>query len=193
MPFLEMDTAAGKKRKRSTKALKPSKSQQPKEATTQESRIVDLESQILESRKHYNNIVTLISLAKESDDAAILANVALCRVYCRFLAAGNLNKNKDTTEAEALIVQWLRERLNEYVGVLLGLLGSEATEGAALMLLMRLVKEEVNHRGHIAWSKGIFGRLINVLLAHGQSVHEFEVTYFKPYADVRFYTLELAL
>jgi U3 small nucleolar RNA-associated protein 19 len=191
MPYLEMDTTAGKKRKRPAKALKPSKSQQPKEALNHESRIVELESQILKSRKHYNNIATLISLAKESSEATLLVNIALCRVYCRFLAAGNLSTSKETTGAEAVIVQWLRARLNEYVDILLELLRSESTGVTALTLLMRLVKEEVNQRGHMAWSQGIFGKATGVLLSSGEVLSEFEVKYFNPYADVRFHTLEL--
>src|SRR5690242_8603547 len=54
-----------------------------------------LEIEILESRKHYNNLATLISLAEKLDDniaTALSAAEALCRSFIRLLASGNLVK-----------------------------------------------------------------------------------------------------
>ena len=83
-----------------------------------QARILQLEAQILESRRHYNNIATLVQLAKHSepeDEAPILAAVALCRVFSRLLATGDMVKSKGMGEAEAVIVSWLKERYREYL------------------------------------------------------------------------------
>jgi U3 small nucleolar RNA-associated protein 19 len=200
MPFLEMDTASSKKRKRSDgekrpKAKKPSKAQN-EETESQESQILQLEAQVLESRKHYNNIVTLISIAKENIEASLLASVSLCRVYCRLYTAGNLAKSKDTTESELVIILWLKARLNEYVELLLEFLESDSpgTQTTALTLLMRLVKEEVNQQGPSMWGKGIFSRALHILLSSESESddlrQEFRTKYFNNWDDVRFYTLD---
>ncbi|KAF2417424.1 CBF-domain-containing protein [Tothia fuscella] len=196
MPYLEMDSTAGKKRKRASKPTRPAAKAQSKQVGNQEIRVLELENQIFESRKHYNNIVTLLSTAKESSDAGILSCVALCRVYARLYASGSMRKSKakakGMSEAEVVIVQWLTERLNEYVDLLLDLLGGEASGLTALTLLMRLVREEVNQRGQNAWTHGTFAKVVHsVLNGHLALRQEFEGKYFSEYADIRFHTLGL--
>src|SRR5262245_7011502 len=76
-------------------------------------RIQELESQISESRKYYNNIVTLISMFNDVDSVEspnMAVGLSLCRVFCRLFAAGHLNKPKDATEQDLILVSWLRER-----------------------------------------------------------------------------------
>lgn len=87
--------------------------------------IQELEDQIAESRKYYNNIVTLLSkLDDASTDKAgkkALA-VSLCRVFCRLLAGGQLNPPKSAAENETILVAWLKERYQEYKTALVGIL-----------------------------------------------------------------------
>lgn len=87
--------------------------------------IQELEDQIAESRKYYNNIVTLLSkLDDASTDKAgrkALA-VSLCRVFCRLLAGGQLNPSKSAAESETILVAWLKERYQEYKTALVGIL-----------------------------------------------------------------------
>jgi len=199
MPFLEMETASSKKRKRADGEKRPKSKKTSKirseETESQEAQILQLEAQILESRKHYNNIVTLISIATENTEASLLASVSLCRVYCRLYAAGTLAKSKGTAESELVIIEWLKARLNEYVELLLELLRNDAagTQSTALTLMMRLVKEEVNQQGPILWEKGIFSRVLHVVLnSHIEELrHEFRTSYFDDWDDVRFYTLDM--
>jgi U3 small nucleolar RNA-associated protein 19 len=198
MPFLEMDTASSKKRKRADGEKRPKSKKTSKlrseESDDQESKILLLEAQILESRKHYNNIVALISIAKEHTDASLLACVSLCRVYCRLYAAGNMAKSKGATEEELVIIQWLKTRLSEYVELLLDLLQDDASEvqTTALTLLMRLVKEEVNQQGPLVWEKGIFSRTLHAVLNSDSEDlrHEFRTKYYDSWDDVRFHTLD---
>jgi U3 small nucleolar RNA-associated protein 19 len=198
MPFLEMDTISSKKRKRADEEKRPKSKKASKipieEKDTREDEVLKLEAEILESRKHYNNIVNLISIAKENAEASLLASVALCRVYCRLYAAGSLAKSKSTTEPELVIIQWLKARLNEYIDLLIDLLRDEAsgTQTTALTLLMRLVKEEVNQQGPLVWEKGIFSRALRIVLSSDSEDlrHEFRTKYFDDWDDFRFHTLD---
>jgi len=194
MPYIEPAATAGKKRKRETKTS-TAKSSARKENDSQ-ARILLLETQILESRQHYNNIATLLSILKKQGDAAdetdILAAVALCRVFCRLMAAGSFVESKGSLETELVITQWLKERYREYTETILGLLcgsGSEKYGSTCLTLLMRLVKEESAHLGHEgAWKpSGLFEHVVSsVLSADNDAVREeFLAKFVNEYDDIR--------
>lgn len=195
MPFLEVDTAAGKKRKRPEKDGQKTKSKKTAKASShdtddQEERILQLEAQVLESRKHYNNIAALLSLAKSGSDTSVLARVAICRIYCRLLAAGSLKVIGGAAESELVIVRWLKARLDEYLELVLA---ASQLNSTTLTLVMRLVKEEIKEEGTSAWENGIFPRLTQALLTSGSSTEalraEYNLKYFQEYDDVRFQTL----
>lgn len=87
--------------------------------------ILELEDQISQSRKYYNNIATLISMlsAEESGQQPnLLAAVSLCRVFSRLIAGGNLTDSSRAAENEKIIVAWLKERYQEYQRALLAIL-----------------------------------------------------------------------
>lgn len=85
--------------------------------------ILELEDQISQSRKYYNNIATLISMVNaDSPQPNVLAAVSLCRVFSRLIAGGNLTESNRTAENEKIIVAWLKERYQEYQRALLGIL-----------------------------------------------------------------------
>ncbi|KAJ4307940.1 Maturation and nuclear export of 40S ribosomal subunits interacting protein [Neodidymelliopsis sp. IMI 364377] len=161
--------------------------------------ILHLEAQILESRRHYNNIATLLQRCNASHpaaDAPILAAVALCRVFSRLLAAGDMVKSKGMGDAEALVVSWLKERYREFVDtLLLSFLRSDnpAKQSVALTLLMRLVKEESKATKDYNLTKGPLSRLVEALLflPHGDANRdEFAEKYFKHFDDVRFHAFK---
>lgn len=194
MPYIEPVATTGKKRKRDVKAS----AAKPKviEEDDPQARILLLETQILESRQHYNNIATLLTILKgqgdASDEANVLAAVALCRVYCRLMAAGNLSGGRGISETERVITQWLKERYREYTEVILELSrggDSEEYGSTCLTLLMRLVKEETVHLGcESAWkSSGLFERLVfSVLDADNDAIREeFVDKFVNRYADIR--------
>lgn len=89
----------------------------------EQAKIEELEAQISESRKYYNNIATLLSMLNVNNDSAETPNlavaVALCRVFCRLIAGGNLQLPSKSSEQEQIIVGWLKERLQEYQNALL--------------------------------------------------------------------------
>lgn len=87
--------------------------------------ILELEDQISQSRKYYNNIATLISMLnadKPGQEPNLLAAVSLCRVFSRLIAGGNLTDSNRAAENEKIIVAWLKERYQEYQRALLAIL-----------------------------------------------------------------------
>lgn len=189
----ERREAKSKKRQKSPAADSADEEQHDVQAE-----ILQLEAQILESRRHYNNIAALLQLTKKTptDDAPVLAAVALCRVFSRLLAAGDMVKSKGMGEAEATVVAWLRERYREFLDVLLQRFlrsDSPAQQSVALTLLMRLVKEESKATPDYNLKNGPLTRLIEALLflPHDDANRdEFAEKFFKPFDDVRSHTFK---
>ncbi|KAJ4288200.1 Maturation and nuclear export of 40S ribosomal subunits interacting protein [Kalmusia sp. IMI 367209] len=195
---------AGVKRKRQSdkaerRATKLKSLQQPSadEDEDPQEEIVRLETQILQSRKHYNNIATLLKLSKSTEpdnETLTLAAVALCRVFTRLLSTGDMVKSKRMTEAEAMIVSWLKERYREYTDVLLSqFLRSEhpPKQSVALTLLLRLVKEESKAQKDFSVKKSPLPRTVETLLLLPEddgSRDEFAEKYFRAFDDVRYFT-----
>jgi U3 small nucleolar RNA-associated protein 19 len=190
------DPSKPERRESKTKSRRKSSSE---DGNDTQAEILQLETQILESRKHYNNIATLLQLARQPEaenEAPILAVVALCRVFSRLLATGDMVKSKGMGEAEALIVSWLKGRYQEYKDVLLNdFLRSEALpkQSVALTLLMRLVKVEATAQKDHNVKNGPLPRLIEALLLlplDDPNRDEFADKYFKQFDDIRFHTFE---
>ena len=202
MPGIVNGLEPGKKRKRKDGEpgiLKKSRrAPKAQEADLQED-ILGLEQKILESRTNYNSIHTLLDYIRvevSADEKDVLAAVALCRVFCRLMAAGNLNKPQDKASNEATIVQWLKGKLQEYEHELLKLLKNEVIgrQSTALTLLMRLFKEEATHLDkpdEAIWRDGLFERLLRTVVEDdvGEDTRtEFMEKYVEEYDDVRYYT-----
>ena len=164
--------------------------------------VLSLEEKILESRNNYNSIHTLLDYLRSPDHGSeknVLAAVALCRVFCRLMAGGSLNKRKEKAGNENTIAQWLGERLQDYENGLLKMLKQPDVErqNTALTLLMRLVKEEAAHLNNpreSVWRDGIFGKLVHRLLEDGVvegTRADFVESYVEKYDDVRYYTFAL--
>ncbi|CAK7271262.1 Maturation and nuclear export of 40S ribosomal subunits interacting protein [Sporothrix epigloea] len=154
-------TSAPRKRTRSESESDDDMNDMTDKANVQD-RILQLESQILSSKKHYNNIVELLEIAKEGPAAGeeddeesdgendngspqLAAAVALCRVFMRLLATGSLQNASNLSEKEAVVVRWLKDRLTEYETVLLDLVAGKSGADAAataLTLVMRLLQAE---------------------------------------------------
>jgi U3 small nucleolar RNA-associated protein 19 len=205
MPGKTMASHAGAKRKRDPskperrEAKSKSRRKSPSEdGNDPQAEIVQLEAQILESRKHYNNIATLLQLARRPEaenEAPILAVVALCRVFSRLLATGDMVKSKGMGESEAIVALWLKERYKEFLDVLLNdFLQSDhpPKQSVALTLLMRLVQEEAKQKDSRV-KNGPLLRLVETLLllpADDPNRDEFAEKYFKQFDDIRYYTFQ---
>ncbi len=190
------------KRKRDAESsVKPSKGPVDEQDPDQDaiSNILLLENSILESRKNYNSIVKLLDHAREHNGSSgkdTAAVVALYRVFCRLMALGNLTKNAQASKEEHTIVQWLRERLEEYEEALIGQLRWEdvTKQVAALGLLMRLIKEKARHLNgfeSVGSKSRLFQRLVQELLANrngSTTIDEFVDKYVSKHADIRHHT-----
>lgn len=206
MPGKTSASHAGVKRKRdpSKPERRESKSKSRRKSPSEDgddpqAEILQLEAQILESRKHYNNIATLLKLARQSEadnEAPILAMVALCRVFSRLLATGDMVKSKGMGEAEAVIAAWLKERYKEFLDVLFKDFlesGHLSKQSVALTLLMRLVQEESKHDKNYNVKNGPLLKLVQTLLflpADDPNRDEFAEKYFKQFDDIRYYTFQ---
>ncbi|KAK4127088.1 CBF-domain-containing protein [Parathielavia appendiculata] len=161
-------------------------------------RIEKLETEVQESKKHYNNIATLVELARKHGTdakAALLASEALCRIFIRLLAAGNLVKRKDVSEKEATVTSWLRDRLADCRGALLSMFQSKKLASSALMLAMALLKAEAQHlsdREEAVFPRYFFSDIVASLLESpiGQLREQFSEKFVDEYHDIRFYTFE---
>ncbi|TKA31698.1 hypothetical protein B0A50_01776 [Salinomyces thailandicus] len=211
MPGVLTDGSGTHKRKREDAASK-AKVNQPRKAPkaaaptgeSSQEKILLLEEQILQGRKHYNNIVELqshVGHVAKKPKTATLAAVALCRVFCRLIAGEELVKRNDVTAAGAddQVVQWLKARLRDYAESLAsGWIGSPdaAQESTALTLLMRLVKAETSQgarRSEQAWrtERASFFTLVSALLEEKDAEgarQEFVEKYVEEHDDARFYT-----
>lgn len=120
MPSLTEKPIVAKKRKSTKEGGVPSsKRRAVAENESEESmtKLLQLEDQISESRKHYNNIATLISMLSEdgsSSNPNLAVAVSLCRVFSRLIAGGNLTEPDRAAENEKIVVAWLKERCREY-------------------------------------------------------------------------------
>jgi U3 small nucleolar RNA-associated protein 19 len=206
MPNSEGGAIAGQKRKRDASKsdrkqakVKARRMSEDTDSFDPQAQILQLEAQINESRRHYNNIVALIQQAQDEgleDEISILAAVALCRVFCRLLAAGDMVKSKGMPESEVVIVRWLKERYHDYCHMLFTqYLRSEsgAKQSTGLSLIMRLIKEECRSQKDFSWKSGLPSQLVQVLLTihDGDALREEYIEkYFTKYDDVRYYALQ---
>lgn len=112
-----------KKRKKGGKERPVTKRRAVTKDDDEQGRIQQLEDQIAESRKYYNNIVTLLSMVNaESETPHIAVAVSLCRVFCRLIAGGQLNKPEGASEQDQILVAWLKERYQDYQKALVTIL-----------------------------------------------------------------------
>lgn len=163
-----------------------------------QSRVLDLEKQILESKKNYNNISALIKLARsETDDdtASFVSSVALCRVFIGLMAAGELTKKPGQTERDSVVYRWLQEKYADYKASLLELLAHGVAGPDALTLCMRLLKNEgVNMRNESSYSFPItfLKEILRSILrpeVDDMIRNEFCEKYLNKYIDIRFFAI----
>lgn len=207
MPGVSKDSGVPKKQKRQDTDTAPAIARNGKirklersasRSASVEEAILLLESQILESRQHYNNIATLLQYCRDDvgwGKRGITAAVALCRIFCRLMAMGNLSKPRQSPENEVVIVQWLQSQLDSYKAMLLDLLSAAdpGMQSTALTLLMRLLKGESESsvaNQENGWRHGTFSSLVSKIISSDSADavrEEFMEKYLEPFDDVRYY------
>ena len=200
MPGTVGDSSRPTKRKRAPSGKQPSKrirSESSEENVQDE--ILLLENEIFESRKNYNNIAKLIKILRDDrkvTDESVVAAISLCRVFMRFMISGELEKKKGSTERDAVILKWLRERYSEYKTALLALMEAEEIGNTALEICMKLLKTEGEHLRNgqdYVFPTGFLTEIVQVLLkpeTDEDARKEFSEKYVEENDDIRFYTFE---
>lgn len=200
-------TVAGTKRKREVgkSERRASKSKSRQQASSDEdgddaqSDILRLEAEVLESRKHYNNIATLLQLSKDESaesEITILASVALCRIFTRLLSSGDMIKSKGMAQSEVMIVSWLKERYRDYTEALVNYFlrsKNPRKQSTALTLLMRMVKEESKQKD-FSWKKTPLTQTVETIMLlpeEDATRDEFSEKFFTKFDDIRFYTFKI--
>ncbi|PLB50727.1 putative nucleolar protein [Aspergillus steynii IBT 23096] len=160
--------------------------------------IQHLEDQISESRKHYNNIATLIGRLNVDGNGGkpnLAVAVALCRVFSRLIAAGDLGETNRAAENERIIAAWLKERLREYQNALGSIIrnSDSSSQITAMALSMRLLHERAAYLPEDdlqLWTSGIFRTIVESVIEarNGETVRsEFLEKFANEYEDVRFH------
>ncbi|KAJ5622473.1 hypothetical protein N7528_005705 [Penicillium herquei] len=190
---------SSKKRKSSKTAGAPSKRRAVAEDDFAEtlSTIEKLENEIAESRKHYNNIATLISMLNVQTSAKnpeLAVAVSLCRVFSRLMAAGNFAESSRAAENEKIVTAWLKERCLEYQRALLSIIREADTTSqiTALTLSMRIIKERITHipgAENAVWSTNFKAIVEAVIEAQDNQdlQSEFVNKFMKEFEDVRYH------
>ena len=189
------------KRKRSKGAEKPRKKARSESGSDVEddaqAQILSLETGILESKKHYNNINKLMELArnKEDGESSLVATVALTRVFLRLLAQGAMTKKADQSEKEATVIQWLKDRLVDFEVVLTDALAEETTASTGLTLAMRVLKAEGQYRDNkeeYSFPEPFLKDIVRAIIYDGSEDlrQEFCEKYLGEYADVRYFAFK---
>ncbi|KAL3478979.1 CBF/Mak21 family-domain-containing protein [Aspergillus californicus] len=160
--------------------------------------IQQLEDQIAASRKHYNNIATLLSMLSEDgsgNSPNLAVAVSLCRVFSRLIAGGNLTEPERAAENEKIVVSWLKERCREYQRLLVSIMreSDASSQVTALTLAMRLLNERATHipgDDTQAWTSGLFRNIVEAVVEtkNGETLRsEFLEKFVKAYEDVAYY------
>lgn len=190
--------AAKRKRQENAENSKKRRKSGGNEVVEQSSQIQQLETEILESKKHYNNIVTLNSLAaalEKDAETALAAAESLCRVFIHLLVQGKFIKKQDLSEKDATVRAWLWERLHEYHNVLYSMLEGEASAVRAMALIMALLREEAFHvaeKEEAQLPRNSYAEFI-VRLFRSPVEHlreQFCQQFVTEFDDIRFYTLQ---
>jgi U3 small nucleolar RNA-associated protein 19 len=200
MPSTVSDSGQSAKRKRETSEARFSKRARSESSEEDvQAQILLLETEIFESRKNYNNILALLKLLRDNEedaDNSVVAAISLCRVFTRLMVSGEMVKKLRTTEKEAVVIKWLKERYFEYKTEVLALLGEEGISSTALTLCMRLLKTEGQHlydSKEYNFPTIFLTDIVRVLLkpeSDGTARKEFSEKYVEENDDIRFYSLE---
>ncbi|KAJ9137949.1 Nucleolar complex protein [Pleurostoma richardsiae] len=204
MPAAASVPSGATKRKRQITKDAPKKrarseSSDEEEEEDAQARVLLLENGILESKKNYNNITSLIDIARRQDEdgeSAMVAAVSLCRVFIRLLAAGSFLRKKDMSEKDVVVIRWLRDRLSEFEEVLLSMFSRDEFASTALTLSMRLLKAEAEYldgKDERTFPHAFFTQIVAAVVqgdVEEEVRKEFLEKYVDEFDDIRFYTFK---
>lgn len=166
-------------------------------------RILDFERQIIESRRNYNSICTILDYAEDDGlpvETQYFAILSLCRVFCRLMVTGTMSTTTESSGKGRIVVSWVRKRYLRYETVLLRMLVNSDFQdiGGLIELIKHLVKEETRSLAdseELFWRQGIFSRMLHYLVEF-KDTKQNNISALKTaikilangYFDVRFFT-----
>ncbi|KAJ4861144.1 CBF/Mak21 family domain-containing protein [Trichoderma breve] len=200
MPAGSKDSAKRKRTSTGDKVTKVTKRRRSsnEEAEDPNAKILLMEQGILESKKNYNDIATLLSIAsryEDGEDESTLAAVTLCRIFLRLLAQGSLIAKKGLSEKDSVVVGWLKDQFSQYKTLLQNMLGDEDLAVTALTLCMRTLKAEGEHlydKEEYTFPQAFLESIIAVLITsdNEDARKAFLESYVEEYDDIRYYTFK---
>ncbi|PTB46715.1 uncharacterized protein TrAFT101_003843 [Trichoderma asperellum] len=200
MPAGSQDSAKRKRASTGDKATKVAKRRRSsnEEAEDPGAKILLMEQGILESKKNYNDIAKLLSIASRYEDAeeeSTLAAVALCRIFLRLLAQGSLVAKKNLSEKESVVFGWLKDQYSQYKALLQDMLKDEDLAVTALTLSMRTLKAEGEHlhnKEEYTFPQAFLEGIVAVLITSDsdEARKAFLESYVEEYDDIRYYTFK---
>lgn len=200
MPAGSKDSAKRKRTSTGDKVTKVTKRRRSsnEEAEDPNAKILLMEQGILESKKNYNDIATLLSIAsryEDGEDESTLAAVTLCRIFLRLLAQGSLIAKKGLSEKDSVVVGWLKDQFSQYKTLLQNMLGDEDLAVTALTLCMRTLKAEGEHlydKEEYTFPQAFLENIVAVLITsdNEDARKAFLESYVEEYDDIRYYTFK---
>lgn len=200
MPAGSKDSAKRKRTSTGDKVTKVTKRRRSsnEEAEDPSAKILLMEQGILESKKNYNDIATLLSIAsryEDGEDESTLAAVTLCRIFLRLLAQGSLIAKKGLSEKDSVVVGWLKDQFSQYKTLLQNMLGDEDLAVTALTLCMRTLKAEGEHlydKEEYTFPQAFLESIVAVLITsdNEDARKAFLESYVEEYDDIRYYTFK---
>lgn len=200
MPAGSKDSAKRKRTSTGDKVTKVTKRRRSsnEEAEDPNAKILLMEQGILESKKNYNDIATLLSIAsryEDGEDESTLAAVTLCRIFLRLLAQGSLIAKKGLSEKDAVVVGWLKDQFSQYKTLLQNMLEDEDLAVTALTLCMRTLKAEGEHlydKEEYTFPQAFLENIVAVLITsdNEDARKAFLESYVEEYDDIRYYTFK---
>lgn len=158
--------------------------------------LLAMEHDILESKKNYNLIPSLLLQMQEMSGTSegMRVAVSLCRVFSRLFAQGSLTPNKSLSEKDTVVVHWLKEQYSTFKRILRSYsTGSTSTTlSASLETRMLAMRAEARHSNALRPFQDDLRDLILDLLSADSSeyIGEFAAEFILKYEDVRFYTFK---
>ncbi|KAH8128455.1 hypothetical protein FP744_10008659 [Trichoderma asperellum] len=200
MPAGSQDSAKRKRASTGDKVTKVAKRRRSsnEEAEDPSAKILLMEQGILESKKNYNDIAKLLSIASRYEDGeeeSTLAAVALCRIFLRLLAQGSLVAKKHLSEKESVVFGWLKDQYSQYKALLQDMLKDEDLAVTALTLSMRTLKAEGEHlhnKEEYTFPQAFLEGIVAVLIMSDsdEARKAFLESYVEEYDDIRYYTFK---
>lgn len=157
-----------------------------------EGQVKEIATAIVEDSQSYNEIPTLLKIARRSGHAHDIVASALCKVFSSLWLQGRMGRTQNQSDESKQVTEWLLERYAEYRSLLMRRIASNdhAMFQTSCAFLMRLLQAEVESNTDLTgslWQRGVFYDLAKDILVENVTTlsgNLFVDTYIAKYEDV---------